>query len=138
MARPPSHGLSQTHLYTIWRSIRQRCRVDPNYAGRVRVCDEWQHDPGAFVAWAKANGYARHLSIDRIDPDGDYTPGNCRWVLPRDNIRRRQGVTLTPAIVREIREQLGVVKRRHLAKKYGVSKYAIYAIKTGKTWGDIK
>ena len=138
MARPPTHGLSQTHLYSIWQSIRQRCRSDPNYAGRISVCDEWKSDVRAFVAWAEANGYSRDLSIDRIDPDRGYSPDNCRWIPLRLNIRRRGGVKLTPELVREIKSQIGLVKQRHLAARYGVSKYAIYAIREGITWPDVK
>lgn len=138
MARPPTHGLSQTHLYRIWQSIRQRCRSDPDYAGRVSVCDEWERDVRAFVAWAEVSGYSRELSIDRINPQRGYSPDNCRWIPLRQNIRRRSGVRLTPELVREIRAQIGTVKQRHLAAKYGVSKYAIYAIQEGKAWADVK
>ena len=40
------------------------------------------------VAWAKDQGYEPGLWIDRIDPDADYRPANCRWITARENILR--------------------------------------------------
>jgi hypothetical protein len=64
--------------------MNARCSKPSNgdyaqYGGRgIRVCAEWQEFP-VFAAWALANGYADHLSIDRENPDGNYAPTNCRW-----------------------------------------------------------
>lgn len=72
-------------LYGIWQGMLNRCR-NPNrerysrYGGRgIVVCDEWK-DFSVFQEWALSNGYEEKLSIDRINPDGDYCPSNCRWV----------------------------------------------------------
>jgi hypothetical protein len=83
----------RTKLYQTWSGIRARCRDPkhisyPNYGARgIAVCDEWQ-DYGAFKEWALANGYAEGMWIDRIDSDGPYEPDNCRWITPKENIRR--------------------------------------------------
>lgn len=55
----------------------------------IKVCDEWRHSRRAFKEWAKANGYADNLTIDRIDNDGDYSPQNCRWVTMEVNCNNR-------------------------------------------------
>lgn len=80
-----THGGKGTRLYEIWRQMRYRCENPNNqayekYGARgITVCDEW-HDFAQFRAWAIDNGYDENLSIDRIDNDKGYCPGNCRWV----------------------------------------------------------
>jgi hypothetical protein len=66
---------------------RCRARTPKNkyWAGKgVTVCQEWRDFPG-FHAWAFTSGYREGLSIDRIDPDKGYEPGNCRWVTVSQN-----------------------------------------------------
>lgn len=42
----------------------------------------------AYALWAKKNGYRDGLTIDRIDPCGNYEPNNCRWLTRAENARR--------------------------------------------------
>jgi hypothetical protein len=95
------HGMARTRLYRRWVSIKMRCRQtdkaaeDYWYRG-IRVCEEWQtFEP--FLRWALANGYRDDLEIDRINNDGDYEPGNCRWVTRRINQNNRRNTVLVTA-----------------------------------------
>ena len=89
-----THGESKTRLFKIWANMIERCTTDKpryrHYYGKgIRVCDEWLHDFKAFRSWSIGNGYADDLSIDRIDPNGNYDPSNCRWVSMRQQMNNR-------------------------------------------------
>lgn len=90
-------------LYYTWWNMLKRCETPSanrykSYGGRgITVCEEW-HDYKVFRDWAYANGYydegenlprGEKLSIDRIDPDGNYCPENCRWITLSENSRLR-------------------------------------------------
>lgn len=83
--------------YSIWSSMKKRC-INPRsnnfkyYGGRgIKVCDVWFT---SFAAFLRDMGRAPvGHSIDRIDNDGNYEPGNCRWATSKTqrlNQRQRQ------------------------------------------------
>ena len=84
-----THHLSNSRLYKVWKSMKQRCYNKNNtpykkYGGRgIKVCNEWKNDFISFYNWAMRNGYdesktTKEQSIDRIDVNGNYEPNNCR------------------------------------------------------------
>ena len=96
-----THGDSDSRLYKIWASMRERCRnsSDKNYrhyGGRgIFVCDEWDNYV-TFKEWALSSGYREDLTIDRIDVNGNYEPSNCRWVtidIQANNRRNNHYIT---------------------------------------------
>jgi len=102
--RPTTHGKSRTPLYNLWTGIIQRCTnpnvaAYPDYGGRgIKVCDRWRTSFESFQTdlpdrpedppgWSSVRPY---WTLDRIDNDGPYVPGNVRWASPSDQTRNRR------------------------------------------------
>jgi hypothetical protein len=72
-------------LYGVYHSVRRRCHSpeDNNYhkygAKGIIMCDEWFNSFPYFYSWAINNGYKKGLTIERMDPKGNYEPSNCKW-----------------------------------------------------------
>lgn len=87
------HGGQNERLYKVWSGMRGRCNNPSDhaysyYGGKgIRICEEWDCY-SSFREWALKSGYIEGLSIDRIDPEKDYCPENCRWITVSENTRR--------------------------------------------------
>ena len=93
-----THGMSRTKAYKVWEGIRWRClneksNVYSSYGGRgITICDEWRDDFVAFYNYvSKLDHFGEsEYSIDRIDNDGNYEPGNVRWATKEEQTRNRR------------------------------------------------
>lgn len=107
------HGARGHYLYPTWSSMVSRCHNSSNsdyhlYGGRgISVCPEWREDPWRFFhdMGERPDGF----SIDRIDPDGDYCPDNCRWAssFVQSN-NKRCNKLIDGKKIHEIAKELGV------------------------------
>lgn len=99
--RSTTHGRTRTPEHRTWVNIRARCgdpkHISYKYYGAkgVKVSPQWD----AFSTFLRDMGMrpSKDHSIDRIDPDGDYAPGNCRWateIEQQNNRRNTKWITL--------------------------------------------
>jgi hypothetical protein len=77
------HGYQGSPIYISWQGAKGRClnpknKSYPNYGGRgITICDRWKDSFEAFLE--DIGEQPAGLSLDRIDVNGNYEPGNCRW-----------------------------------------------------------
>jgi hypothetical protein len=91
--RGVKNGKKSSRTYRSWMSMKQRCH-DKNhtffhhYGGRgIKICKRWLRFENFLADMGKR---PIRKSLDRINPNGNYTPSNCRWATPLDQRHNRR------------------------------------------------
>jgi hypothetical protein len=105
-ARATTHGMTKAREYISWQHMKARC-FDPqhhaydNYGGRgITVYERWANSFEEF--FADTGTRPAGCSLDRIDNDGNYEPGNVRWATAKQQIQNQR------------RPRAAVLKRRQV------------------------
>lgn len=129
-----SHGAASKHspnyrTHGIWRGMLSRCESAhgknfKDYVQRgIKVCDEWK----SFDNFLRDMGVAPDgLSIERIDNNGNYEPGNCRWATRKE----QQNNTRSNRIVLLHGEKMTLTQ---VAERAGISR-AVVAARLARGW----
>lgn len=127
------------------RCCNQRCKDYPHYGSRgITVCARWSEFTNFLLDMGEPLPGA---SIDRIDPNGNYEPGNCRWATRAQQTANRRPfkqlglrgeqasrAKLSAADVAQIRALSGAQSQEQIAQRFGISQSNVSHILTGKTW----
>jgi len=134
-----THGMAgapHSKVYSAWSSMMSRCFNErtkswANYGGRgITVCARWER----FENFLADMGIpSAGESLDRIDANGNYEPGNCRWADAKTQTRNRRTVKLNEEIVADLRS--GAVAPLDVIAATGCKPSTAYAARRGQNWG---
>jgi hypothetical protein len=152
-ARSTKHGHAtrgrKSTEYRTWGAMIERCHRPlykdfQNYGGRgVKVCDRWRYGEdgktGFECFYDDMGPRPGGLSLDRIEVNDDYRPGNCRWAtasIQAQNRRYSSVRKLTATHVSRIRAIGRGLSSREIAQRFGVTYGHVNGILAGRTWHE--
>jgi hypothetical protein len=87
------HGMSNTKIYRLWRSMHERCYDPKNNSYRyygakgITVCERWHQFENFYADMGERPA---DMSLDRIKSTKEYSKENCRWATLKDQARNRR------------------------------------------------
>lgn len=129
--------MTHTAEYDAWVDMKRRCLNYKapnfkNYGGRgIRVCDAWVDSFEAFIEHIGPRPSLKH-SIDRIDNDGHYEPGNVRWATMSAQLFNRRPVKVDVMDRKFIRHWLECgYSQQRIGDVFGITQRRVSQIKLG-------
>ena len=149
-----THGETRSRLYSVWAGMKARCSDKnltsyANYGGRgINVCESWNNKYESFRDWAKQNGYAENLTLERKDVNGNYCPENCCFIPLSDQGKNKRNTVIVKAWGEEKRigdwlvdprckvrteETLRTRLARHIDPEKAIGVVSLYAVRSNKS-----
>lgn len=128
-------------LYVIWTNMKRRClNINSEkyyrYGERgISIYEKWIKDFDNFSSYILStigDRPSKKHSLDRIDNNKNYEPGNLKWSTNEEQIRNSSQAKLNIKKIEEIKKSKETAK--NLAEKYNVCRSTIYRVKSGRLW----
>lgn len=127
-----THGMKDSPEWRAWHCMKCRClnsrnAAFPRYGGRgITVCKEWQESFIKFFSHVGPRPTPQH-SLDRIDNNGNYEPGNVRWAtwLEQNNNR---------CTTRKIEVRGEAISIAEVARRYQIPETTLHRLLFQQHW----